>query len=379
KKMKKNKILYLFLIALSFQSYSQTVNTIIDEGIKDVYSLNFTAAETKFRTLLRDNPKSPAGLFYLSMIDWWKILVDLDDESKDDLFYKKLDDVIYVCDEILDDDPNNIDALFFKGGAIGFRGRLHALRESWLKAADDGREALPIVNRVLKIQPGNADILLGTGIYSYYVSVIPDEYPAVKPLLIFFPSGDKDLGIKDLKRVAEKGRYAKYEAQYFLMTLYQEFEKDPNSSEKYAKMLTDQFPDNPVFLKWRGRAAVMRGDYPLIKEIYTHLYKGASEGKFGYSQKVKRETTYYLGFYYKATAQWDSSLVYFKEAVDLSKKIEKGDASGYYVNSLLYQGMMHDKLLQREEAIKCYYAVLELKDYSSSHKLAKLHINEPYK
>lgn len=116
------------------------MNTIIDEGIKDVYSLNFTAAETKFRTLLRDNPKSPAGLFYLSMIDWWKILVDLDDESKDDLFYKKLDDVIYVCDEILDDDPNNIDALFFKGGAIGFRGRLHALRESWLKAADDGRE-----------------------------------------------------------------------------------------------------------------------------------------------------------------------------------------------------------------------------------------------
>ncbi|MBK7866303.1 MAG: hypothetical protein IPJ75_04520 [Ignavibacteriales bacterium] len=47
-------------------------------------------------------------------------------------------------------------------------------------------KALPIVNRVLKIQPGNADILLGTGIYSYYISVIPDEFPAFKPLLIFF-------------------------------------------------------------------------------------------------------------------------------------------------------------------------------------------------
>lgn len=115
--------------------------------------------------------------------------------------------------------------------------------------------------------------------------MIPDEFPAFKPLLIFFPSGDKDQGIKDLKRVAEKGRYAKYEAQYFLMTLYQEFEKDPNSSEKYAKMLTDQFSGQPCFPKWRGRAAVMRGDYPLIKEIYTHLYKGSTEGKFGYSQK----------------------------------------------------------------------------------------------
>lgn len=357
----------------------QDQNTIIDQGIKDVYSLNFPAAETKFRTLLRDNPKNPAGLFYLAMIDWWKILVDLDDQSKDDLFYKKLDDVIYVCDEILDENPDNFDALFFKGGAIGFRGRLRALRESWLKAADDGREALPIVNKVLKLQPKNADILLGTGIYSYYISVIPDEYPAVKPLLIFFPSGDKAQGIKDLKRVAEKGRFAKYEAMYFLMTLYQEFEKDAQTSEKYAKMLTDLFPENPVFLKWRGRAAVMRGDYPLIKDIYTNLYAGTQAGKFGYSQKLRRETTYYLGFYYKAIGQWDSSMTYLKECVDLSKKIDRSDPTGYWVNALLYQGMAYDKLNQRDQALKCYNDVLAIKEYSNSHRLAKMYINEPYR
>lgn len=357
----------------------QDQNTIIDQGIKDVYSLNFPAAETKFRSLLRDNPKNPAGLFYLAMIDWWKILVDLEDQSKDDLFFKKLDDVIYVCDEILDEDPNNFDALFFKGGAIGFRGRLRSLRESWLKAADDGREALPIVNKVLKLQPKNADILLGTGIYSYYMSVIPDEYPAVKPLLIFFPSGDKAQGLKDLQRVAEKGRFAKYEAMYFLMTLYQEFERDAQSSEKYAKMLTELFPENPVFLKWRGRAAVMRGDYPLIKDIYTKLYAGAGAGKFGFSQKLKRETTYYLGFYYKALGQWDSSKTFLTEAVELSKKIDRSDPSGYWVNSLLYLGMAYDKLNLREEALKCYRDVLDIKEYSNSHRLAKMYINEPYR
>ncbi len=357
----------------------QDQNTIIDQGIKDVYSLNFSAAETKFRSLLRDNPKNPAGLFYLAMIDWWKILVDLDDQSKDDLFFKKLDDVIYVCDEMLDDDPNNFDALFFKGGAIGFRGRLRSLRESWLKAADDGREALPIVNKVLKLQPKNADILLGTGIYSYYMSVIPDEYPAVKPLLIFFPSGDKAQGLKDLQRVAEKGRFAKYEAMYFLMTLYQEFERDAQSSEKYAKMLTELFPENPVFLKWRGRAAVMRGDYPLIKDIYTKLYAGAQAGKFGFSQKLKRETAYYLGFYYKALGQWDSSKTFLTEAVELSKKIDRSDPSGYWVNSLLYLGMAYDKLNLRDEALKCYRDVLDIKEYSNSHRLAKMYINEPYR
>ncbi|MCA0389989.1 MAG: hypothetical protein LCH52_15985 [Bacteroidetes bacterium] len=377
--MKKYLILPLFFILISQQIHPQTNSSIVDEGIKDVYSFNFTAAETKFRSLLRENPKSPAGLFYLSMIDWWKILVDLEDESKDDLFYKKLDDIIFVCEEILDKDPDNIEALFFKAGAIGYRGRLRALRESWLKAADDGREALPIVNKVLKLQPKNADVLLGTGIYSYYISVIPDEYPAVKPLLIFFPSGDKQQGIKDLQRVAERGRYAKYEAQYFLMTLYQEFERDAPSSEKYAKMLTDQFPENPVFLKWRGRAAVMRGDYPLIQEIYTKLYAGCKEGKFGYTTKLRRETTYYLGFYYKAISQWDSSKIYFKESVELSRKIEKKEASGYFVNALLYEGMMHDKMGEREEAIKCYNEILKLNEYNGSHKQAKQYLNEPFK
>ena len=40
---------------------------------------------------------------------------------------------IFQCDKLLDVDEKNVDALFFKGGAIGFRGRLRAIRESWLK------------------------------------------------------------------------------------------------------------------------------------------------------------------------------------------------------------------------------------------------------
>lgn len=102
---------------------------------------------------MADYPESPAGRFFLAMIDWWKILIDLDYEGYDDIFYQKLEDVIFQCDQILDKDDKNVDALFFKGGAIGFRGRLRALRESWLKAADDGRTALPIVQYASKLDP----------------------------------------------------------------------------------------------------------------------------------------------------------------------------------------------------------------------------------
>jgi hypothetical protein len=47
------------------------------------------------------------------MIDWWKILLDLDNEQYDDIFFQKLEDVIYQCDEILSRDSQNVDALIF--------------------------------------------------------------------------------------------------------------------------------------------------------------------------------------------------------------------------------------------------------------------------
>ncbi len=96
------------------------------------------------------------------MIDWWRILLDPDDEQYDDKFFDELDNEIDFCDKILEKDPKNIDALFFKGGSIGFSGRLSVMRESWLSAASAGREALPIVEEaalsILKMLMSSSDL-----------------------------------------------------------------------------------------------------------------------------------------------------------------------------------------------------------------------------
>lgn len=188
----KNLIL-LNLIFLLFSSFitaqDEKYDSLVTNGIKQIYNIKFDKAETTFRELIADYPDHPAGRFFLAMIDWWKILLNPDDESHDELFFQKLEDVIYQCDQLLDKNPGDVDALFFKGGAIGFRGRLRSLRESWLKAADDGREALPIVERASTLDSNNVDVQLGFGIYDYYASVIPDEFPLLKPLMIFFSFG----------------------------------------------------------------------------------------------------------------------------------------------------------------------------------------------
>lgn len=373
----KRILFYSLLIFFSQQSFSQQLDSLIMKGIKEIYNLQFSDADKTFKEIIADYPEHPSGRFFLAMIDWWRILVDLDVTTYDDIFFQKLEDVIFQCDEILKKDENNLDALFFKGGAIGFRGRLRAIRESWLKAADDGRSALPIVQKAFKIDPTNSDIQLGFGIYNYYADVIPSRYPLLKPIMLFFPSGNKTQGIRQLVETSLTGKYAKYEAQYFLMTLYYTYEEDFDKADEYASKLYSIFPNNPVFERWKGRIAVRKGNLYEYFNIFSSVYNKCQDGLTGYNQKAKREAAYYIGLFYKVNGNADSSLVYFSECLALSESFEK-EPSGFLINSLLYVSMMNDALGKRNDAVAGYKRILDMKEYSGSHYYARLHLEKPF-
>ncbi len=369
------KKVFLFILLYGFSISAQTsdFDSRVNEGIKQIYNIKFTEAEKTFRSVMADYPQHPAGRFFLAMIDWWKILLDPDNESYDEIFFQKLEDVIYQCDQLLDKNPKDIDALFFKGGSIGFRGRLRAFRESWLKAADDGREALPIVEEAASLDPNNMDVQLGFGIYNYYAAVIPSENPLIKPLMIFFPDGDKEKGIQQLKNTAFNGKFAKYEARYFLMTLYYRYENNSIIADDYAKLLQEDFPDNPVFEKWRGRIAVRRGDYFLADSVFRNVLLKADKNYVGYNKSnTLREAAYYVGNNFKNNGQLDSAKVSFERCIVESQKIdEEGEESGFQVNAYLYLAQMAEALNKKEEAIRLYEKILSIRDYGKSHSVAE--------
>jgi len=369
----------MVLIQLKTNAQDAEFDSLVSSGIKQIYNIKFPEAERTFRRVIADYPDHPAGRFFLAMIDWWRILVDLDSEKFDEIFFQKLEDVIYQCDQILEKDPENEDALFFKGGSIGFRGRLRAYRDSWLKAADDGREALPIVEQAARLNPENVDVQLGFGIYNYYASVIPEEYPMIKPLMIFFPKGDKMTGIKQLENTSQNGRYAKYEAQYFLMTLYYNYENNPNKAAEYSELLTKEFPDNPTFQRWKGRIAAKKGDFTSAAEVFRNILDKIKAGYPGYNVgRTEREAAYYVGFDFFNSNQLDSSLYYFKKCEAVSREIDEED-SGFLVNAVLYQGMIYDLRGERDNAIRRYKSVLDLDEFGNSYNQAETYIQKPFK
>jgi tetratricopeptide (TPR) repeat protein len=372
------KLSSLLTILICFPLFGQaSFDSLAQKGITEIYNIKFEEAEVTFRNLIADYPEHPAGRFFLAMIDWWRILLDLDNESYDDLFYQKLEDVIHQCDQILSRNPKSVDALFFKGGAIGFRGRLRAYRESWIKAADDGREALPIVERASLLDPENVDVQLGFGIYNYYASVIPEQYPLIRPLMLFFPSGDKARGIEQLTKTAMKGKYARHEARYFLMTLFFSNEGNFIEADKYADMLISDFPDNPTFQRWKGRIAVRRGNYALASELFRDVLQKAEDNYAGYNNdRVIREAAYYVGVYHRNVNEPDSAKKYFTITDELSEKIDGKEESGFRINAILYLGMINDQIGLKEEARRHYTRLLRMREYGASHSLAKEYLGK---
>ena len=350
------------------------------QGIDHVYNLEFEQAAEDFHQIIVTHQNHPAGYFFLAMIDWWKIMLDMDDESLDDAFLAKLDVVINKCDSMLDLNSDDVTALFFKGGALGFRGRLRANRGSWIKAANDGRLALPIVRRAFKIAPDNYDILLGMGIYNYYAEAIPEQYPIVKPLMFFFPSGNKKKGIEQLTTAAANAKYASVEAGYSLLQLNYTHERQYEKALEIAQKLFERYPKNVVFQRYIGRCYVSLGKWAEAHATFDDIVTRCHEagGAVGYSDSAEREALYYLGVYAMNRGNYVAALEELHKCDEISQKVDKNGESGFMVMANLKLGFINDLLMKRDLALVHYNKVLGMKKFENSYEQAEQYIKTPY-
>ncbi len=354
--------------------YEETVQ----RGIQEVYNLEFEKAEKDFSTLVSLQPQHPAGHFFRAMITWWRIMIDMDNGEHDAQFFSELDVVVHLCDSLLEVNPNDVDAIFFKGGAVGFEGRLQFHRDDWLAAANAGRKALPLVRQASELDPGNYDILLGTGIYNYYAEVIPSEYPFVKPLLLFIPSGDRKKGIEQLRLAAARARYASVETSYFLMQIYYSYERDYPKALEIAQSLHERFPNNMMFHKYLGRCHVVMGNWPAAEETFRDVDDRVQKGFRGYTPAVEREANYYLGLCAMNSRRFDFALQEWYRCDALSRRLDVREPSGFMVMANLKIGMIYDLQGKRALAVQQYEKVRNMKEYKDSLVQAEKYLKTPY-
>lgn len=385
-KIKKISLLIALLFAAAPPAFSQwailksDADSLVRQGADYIYNIEFDKAHDCFQTVIERYPRDPAGYFLDAMIDWWKILLDDKNEKYDAQFLAKIDKVVQVCDVILDSNLADINALFFKGGALGYKARFYAqIRKSYISAVDDGVEGFNLLKRCIVIAPTNHDVMLGTGIYNYFSIALQEQYSFLKPVMQFFPKGDKEIGILQLKAAGKSARYASIEAKVVLLQLMYQFEKNYNEALQVSNELHTAYPNNPYFHKYLGRCYASIGDLINQELVWRDILNRFIEKKFGYDNKTAREAMYYIGTSLMHKGEWDMALRYFYKCDEVSRLLDSDGPSAFMALTNLRIGKIYDKQGKRKYALMQYEKVLKMKPFQSSHDEAKRYSANPYK
>lgn len=347
--------------------------------LKNIYSCSFDTAGINIKKYISSYPKEPQGYFLDVLSEWWKINVDRKNSSLDDKLNEKVERVSDFCDEILDKNKRDVDALIYKGASLGYRGLTKSLRENWLSAADDGRQALNLLDEALEISPGNKEALLGVGIYNYFADYIPERYEFLKPLMLIFPKGDKIKGVAQIKDAAQNSKLAMYEAKYIIAYFNMQYERNFIESEVYCKMLNTEFPTNPVFEKMLYNCYSGSGRYAEALDGWIKVRNKYLNKENGYQYDlVLREADYYISLSLLKLVRLEELEQYINECEIISDKIDSEDTS-FKVYTYLMQGMKNDMLGNRIKAVEYYEKVLNSKEFGNSHSEAKRFLKDSYK
>nr|GFB49187.1 hypothetical protein [Tanacetum cinerariifolium] len=201
----------------------------LDGAVQNLYNFKYDKAEKQFRSLRRRYPHHPMPYFLLGLSTWWKIMpTNFQTKQYDKIFYAYMDTANTYSEQLAKADPRNYEAYFFLSAANGFDARLNAERHNWRKATVSSKRALNYLQKSREANGLSPEFLFGEALFNYYAVWIPENYPLLKPVLLFFPKGDKKLGLEQLRNVAtnaSSGRYASYFLGYLMQYKYKDLAK----------------------------------------------------------------------------------------------------------------------------------------------------------
>jgi len=326
------------------------------QALNDLYNFKFTEAEKQFQYLRKKYIWHPLPYFLMGLIEWWKIMPNTKDKSHDEVFVAYMDSTILVAEHLYNKYPEyKIEASFFLSAAYGFKGRLYSdeERKNWGKAASAGKSALNYLEESKSKQNLSPELLFGDALFNYFSVWVPENYPALKPILWFFPKGDKALGLKQLKEVSYNAFYTRTEAMMWLMRILNSYENDQMQALQISEYLNQTYPDNPFFHRYYARILYSTGRFTQAEPVCKSILSRIDSAQLGYEATSGRYASFYLGEIYEARKNLDEAKKYYQLCIKFAEQIEATE-SGYYLYSLIALGQIAEKQGNKTEARKYF-------------------------
>jgi hypothetical protein len=329
------------------------------QALNDLYNFKFPQAEYQFQYLRAKYKWHPLPYFLMGLIEWWKIMPNTKDTSHDEKFLAYMDSTIEVGEVLYDDYPQyKVEASFFLAAAYGFKGRLYSdeERKNWRKAASAGKDALDYLEDGKTKENLSPELLFGDALYNYFSVWVPENYPALKPVLWFFRKGDKALGLKQLKEVSYNAFYTRTEAMVWLMRILNSYENDQPQAFQISKYLHESYPDNPYFHRYYARMLYSMGRFTEAEPVCRNIIARIDSGYVGYEATSGRYASFFLGQIYDARRKLEEAKGFYLLCIKYAEEIEATE-SGYYLYSLIALGEIADQQGDKKEARRYFEMV----------------------
>lgn len=343
-------------------------------GVEDVFAGRFEQALQEFGRIVALDPESPAGHFYLGAAYWWMYLIDPEDEAIGRRVKANLDVAIEKGKKRLERDPDDPEALFYLGGAYGFRARYGIVRTQWWGAAWDGKRSKKLLEEVARLEPEWVDTYLGLGMYNYYVDVLP-KYFQILRVVAFIPPGDRETGLQQIRLAMREGVYTRSEAQFFLLDIMKDHEKDYATALRLTRDLTRRYPENPFFPLLEALVYVNHvGRFREAIVTLEALLRQLERSSFRFADNVAVRARYLLAKTHFFRGDNETALAQFRSLLD-------SDPEGpewVIVWTHLRLGQLCDLGGRREEALEEYRRVLGMKRFGETHSAARKWVKDPF-
>jgi tRNA threonylcarbamoyladenosine modification (KEOPS) complex Pcc1 subunit len=303
---------------------------IVGKGIDYTYNFRFSEAHEAANEISRKFPDHPVNLLFKGIIIYWENFPLMPSSAEGNTFEETLRQCIDKCDgnknskiadEIL---LTNLSArgmllLFYSDNNLSRKviplatGTYHYLRQSFSHTSF------------------SPDFYFFTGLYNYYREAYPEFHPIYRPVVAFFPKGNKAQGISELEICAHKSVFLKADSYSFLHWIFEIYEKDIPRAIEYSRVLSELYPSNPHFSINYIRNLLMASRYDEGERLLK-FYTGRLKNPFIEAQ------VYILNGYLQENKY--KNIVNAKDEYNTGiSKLKVFGANGYEFASIGYMGL----------------------------------------
>lgn len=382
-----------FAVAAHKPTSQQLSDALVKKGFDHFYNVEYAEAAADFKRALEAEPDDPdrynhlaeavlfgmmnrAGALESQMVTGGNSFLreaKMEPTPEEQAsFANSVQKVLEMTQKTLQSDPNNVNALYAQGVAIGFRSTYnYMVKKSWLDSLKDATAARKLHNRVLEIDPSRVDAHMLQGMHDYLIGSLPLIYKMLGFLAGFH--GDKDQGIRELQLVAEHGVDNKVDAEVLLSVIYRR-ERRPWEAIPMLESLHSRFPRNYLVLFELSQMYADMGE------------RGKALGSLDKIEKLKKSGAPGFRTLPEARIQFarGNMLFWFKDFKGATRELEQATehAGDLDPNSgpsaWLRLGQCYDIKGRRADAVHCYEQATAFTPSSDPAKEARKYIDEAF-